>query len=77
MQDGSIEVAGKDISKVPVYKRNFGMVFQSYALFPHMTIFQNVAFGLKRKKLSTEEISEKTLSILKTTGFGGIERPDA
>lgn len=73
MQDGSIEVAGKDISKVPVYKRNFGMVFQSYALFPHMTIFQNVAFGLKRKKLSATEISEKTLSILKTTGLAELK----
>ncbi|HCD07433.1 MAG TPA: spermidine/putrescine ABC transporter ATP-binding protein [Lactobacillus sp.] len=69
MQEGSIIVAGGDISKVPVYKRNFGMVFQSYALFPHMTIFQNVAFGLKRKKLSKSEIFEKTLSILKTTGL--------
>ncbi len=69
IQGGSIKVAGNDISKVPVYKRNFGMVFQSYALFPHMTIFQNVAFGLKRKKLSKEVISEKTLNILKTTGL--------
>lgn len=73
MQDGSIEVAGKNISRVPVYKRNFGMVFQSYALFPHMTIFQNVAFGLKRKKLSKTEISEKTLSILETTGLADLK----
>lgn len=73
MQQGSIEVSGRDISKVPVYKRNFGMVFQSYALFPHMTIFQNVAFGLKRKKLSQAEISEKTLSILQTTGLAELK----
>lgn len=73
IQGGSIEVAGRDISKVPVYKRNFGMVFQSYALFPHMTIFQNVAFGLKRKKLSKTEISEKTLSILETTGLAELK----
>ncbi|MQS97687.1 ABC transporter ATP-binding protein [Companilactobacillus halodurans] len=73
MQTGSIKVSDKDISKVPVYKRNFGMVFQSYALFPHMTIFQNVAFGLKRKKLSKAEISEKTLSILQTTGLAELK----
>lgn len=73
IQTGSIEVSGRDISRIPVYKRNFGMVFQSYALFPHMTIFQNVAFGLKRKKLSKTEISERTLKILETTGLGELK----
>jgi len=73
IQKGSIEVAGKDISRVPVYKRNFGMVFQSYALFPHLTIFQNVAFGLKRKKLSKDIIEKRTLDILKTTGLSDLK----
>lgn len=50
--DGQVLVDGEDVGKVPVYKRNFGMVFQSYALFPHMTVFNNVAFGLKITGLS-------------------------
>jgi ABC-type spermidine/putrescine transport systems, ATPase components len=73
IQEGTIEVSGKDISKTPVHKRNFGMVFQSYALFPHMTIFQNIAFGLKRKKLSKEIIEKKTLEILEITGLKDLK----
>lgn len=48
--DGSIRIEGKDITKVPTHQRNVGMMFQSYALFPHMTVKQNVAFGLVVRK---------------------------
>ena len=48
---GDFILDGENLTKVPVHKRNFGLVFQSYALFPHLTVFDNVAFGLKIKKL--------------------------
>lgn len=70
--EGQILVNDKDVGKVPVYKRNFGMVFQSYALFPHMTVFNNVAFGLKMKKLSKNEIQKKVNQILKITGLSEL-----
>ena len=48
---GDLLFDGKDYTPVPLHKRNFGFVFQSYALFPHMNIFENVAFGLRRRNL--------------------------
>lgn len=70
--DGQVLVDGKDVGKVPVYKRNFGMVFQSYALFPHMTVFNNVAFGLKMKKMSKSDIQKRVDQILKVTGLSKL-----
>lgn len=64
---GSFIVDGDDLTKVPVHKRNFGMVFQSYALFPHMTVFDNVAFGLKNRKMDKNTIKEKVGRILEVT----------
>ncbi|WP_101138720.1 ABC transporter ATP-binding protein [Lactobacillus apis] len=69
---GQILVNGKDITKTPVYKRNFGMVFQSYALFPHLNVFDNVAFGLKMHKLPKQEINEKVSGILEMTGLSDL-----
>ena len=66
---GQILLNGKQITNIPVYKRNFGMVFQSYALFPHLNVFDNVAFGLKMHKVSKDEIKDKVTSILNTTGL--------
>ena len=70
--DGQVLVDGEDVGKVPVYKRNFGMVFQSYALFPHMTVFNNVAFGLKMKKMSKSDIQKRVDQILKITGLSKL-----
>ena len=56
---GKILVDGVDITNTPVEKRQIGMVFQSYALFPTMTVYENIAFGLKVKKLPKEEIRRK------------------
>lgn len=61
---GQILLNGKQITNIPVYKRNFGMVFQSYALFPHLNVFDNVAFGLKMHKVSKDEIKIKLLQSL-------------
>lgn len=63
----------EDYTKIPVHKRNFGLVFQSYALFPHLTVFDNVAFGLKMKKTSKKDIKadvEKILKLVDLDGFG-------
>ncbi len=56
---GTVSVRGVDITRTPIEKRNIGMVFQSYALFPTMTVYDNIAFGLKVKKMSKEDIDQK------------------
>ena len=60
---GSVFMNGQDITHVPIEKRNIGIVFQSYALFPTMTVHDNIAFGLKIKKLKKDEIEEKIKTI--------------
>ncbi|MEG0844404.1 MAG: ABC transporter ATP-binding protein [Romboutsia sp.] len=70
---GSIVVDNKNISNEKPKDRQVGMVFQSYALFPNMTVFENIAFGLKMKKLSKEEINEKVRNIIKIVDLGGKE----
>ena len=60
---GSVIVKGQDITHVPIEKRNIGIVFQSYALFPTMTVYDNIAFGLKIKKLKKDEIDKKVREI--------------
>ena len=59
---GTISIDGEDVSMVHPYQRDIGFVFQHYALFPHMTVFRNVAFGLRIRKLSKQEISERVLA---------------
>lgn len=67
--EGTFELEGEDLTKVPVHKRNFGMVFQSYALFPHLTIEENVGFGLKLRKENKEEIKQKVTEMLAICGL--------
>jgi putative spermidine/putrescine transport system ATP-binding protein len=61
------------IEKIPAEKREFGMVFQNYALFPHLSVFNNVAFGLELKKLAKQTIQEKVTRILKMVHLEGYE----
>ncbi len=61
---GEFILDGKNYTKIPVHKRKFGIVFQSYALFPHLSVYDNVAFGLKLQKLKKEEIKRKVEDIL-------------
>lgn len=61
---GEIYIGDKEVSRIPPNKRNVGMMFQSYALFPHMTVFENVAYGLKLKHMSQQEIKERVKSML-------------
>ena len=60
---GTVLMNGNDITHVPIEKRNIGIVFQSYALFPTMTVYDNIAFGLKIKKLGKKEIDSKVRTI--------------
>lgn len=60
---GKVYVGDKDVTNLPVEKRNIGMVFQSYALFPTMTVYDNIAFGMKVKKLSKSEIDKKVREV--------------
>lgn len=61
--NGSIVVDGQDITHKPIEQRNIGIVFQSYALFPTMTVYDNIAFGLKVKRLSHKEVDHKVMEI--------------
>lgn len=63
-QNGQVILGDKDYSKIPVHKRNFGIVFQTYALFPHLTVFENIAFGLKQQHMSKQVIERKVQDIL-------------
>ena len=63
---GTIFFGDKDITYVPPNKRNFGMVFQNYALWPHLSVYQNVEYGLKMRKLAKDEIESRTMEVLQT-----------
>ena len=70
---GEIYLDGEAINKIPPYKRGIGMVFQNYALFPHMTVYENLAFPLRVRKISKEDIDkkvDKALSMVSLSGFG-------
>jgi spermidine/putrescine transport system ATP-binding protein len=70
---GAIYLGGRDVTDLPPYKREVNTVFQSYALFPHLNVFENVAFGLKRQKVAGEETRKRTnemLELVDLPGFG-------
>ncbi|MFO7749171.1 MAG: ABC transporter ATP-binding protein [Desulfobacteraceae bacterium] len=71
--EGDIIVKGKRINDTPIHKRNLGMIFQNYALFPHKSIFDNVAFGLKYRNISKKEMKEKVLAALDMVRLPGVE----
>ncbi|AEH51174.1 ABC transporter ATP-binding protein [Pseudothermotoga thermarum] len=71
---GEILIDGVVVNDLPPNRRPTAMVFQSYALFPHMNVFQNVAYGLKNKRLPKEKIREKVLSMLAIVGLTGLEK---
>lgn len=71
--NGSIEVGGEEVTDLPPERRNFGMVFQHYALFPHMTVAQNVAFGLEKRTASRQESQQRIEEMLELVDLSGFE----
>ena len=72
--EGEILLNGKNIEKVPPYDRNTAMVFQEYALFPHMNVFDNVSYGLRVKKKSKDEIEKRVKQALALMQLEGMEK---
>jgi iron(III) transport system ATP-binding protein len=71
-QRGQLLIDGEEVSQVPPWKRNVGMVFQSYALWPHMTVAQNVAFGLEERKLPRPEVEARVRQALELVGLEAL-----
>ncbi|MFK5979951.1 MAG: ABC transporter ATP-binding protein [Rhizobiaceae bacterium] len=71
-RSGKIWIDGSDVTKIPANKRGIGLVFQSYALFPHLSAFENVAFGLRLKKMPKEEITSRVEQGLETVGLSHL-----
>ena len=73
IETGCVYISGRDVTVAPPAKRNFGIVFQSYALFPNLTVVQNIAYGLSRKKFTKAEIKAKVDGVIETVNLGGHE----
>lgn len=74
--EGEIKIAGKEITQTPPHKRPVNTVFQKYALFPHLNVFDNIAFGLKLKKISKQTIEKKVKAALRMVGMTDYEYRD-
>ncbi len=72
--EGRIELAGRDITREPPEKRPVNMVFQSYALFPHLSVFETVAFGLRRRRTPQPEVARRVGETLELVRLGGFDR---
>ena len=71
---GRIYLGDRDVGKLPSYKRDVNTVFQSYALFPHLSIFENIAFGLRRQGVKGDDLKRRTLDALELVGLAGLEK---
>lgn len=74
VSSGTILIAGQDVTYDPPYRRDTGMVFQNYALFPHMTVEQNIAFGLRMRKVKRTEIPGRVARVLNLIQLSGYEK---
>ncbi|MEM3486258.1 MAG: ABC transporter ATP-binding protein, partial [Candidatus Methanomethyliaceae archaeon] len=73
-ETGRVLIGGIEVTRVPANKRHTAMVFQSYALFPHMNVWHNIAYGLKIRKIKREEIVKKVNNMLELIGLCGLEK---
>jgi spermidine/putrescine transport system ATP-binding protein len=71
---GRVELGGADVTGLPPYRRDVNTVFQSYALFPHLSIHENVAFGLRRRRVGRDEIRRRVAAMLELVGLAGLGR---
>jgi spermidine/putrescine transport system ATP-binding protein len=71
---GTVYLGGRDVTDLPPYQRDVNTVFQSYALFPHLDVFENVAFGLRRKRVDKGEIQKRVMDSLRLVDLPGFER---
>jgi putative spermidine/putrescine transport system ATP-binding protein len=69
---GKIELGGKDLTRLPAHQRNIGLVFQNYALFPHLSVAENVAFGLKQRGISGEAKTKRVTAMLERVGLAHL-----
>ncbi len=69
---GSVRIGARDVTREPPYRRNLGLVFQNYALFPHLTVFENVAFGLRRRRVAEPELATRVGEALELVRLGGL-----
>jgi ABC-type Fe3+/spermidine/putrescine transport system ATPase subunit len=72
--EGEIRIGGADVSRLPPYKRDVNTVFQSYALFPHLSVLDNVAYGLKQRRLGRRERRQRALEMLDLVRLAGLEK---
>ncbi|WP_433349637.1 polyamine ABC transporter ATP-binding protein [Microtetraspora malaysiensis] len=72
--DGAVRLDGEDLLQIPAHRRPINLMFQSYALFPHMTVERNIAYGLEREKLPKKEIGERVAEVLETVGLSAHAR---
>jgi ABC-type Fe3+/spermidine/putrescine transport system ATPase subunit len=70
---GSVRIGGRDVTRLPLHARNIGMVFQKYALFPHMTVAQNIAFPLLQRGMAREQIRRAIAEVIGLVGLAGLE----
>ena len=73
---GVITFDGDDIAEIPVHQREFGLMFQDFALFPHLSVAKNIAYGLKRRGYNRSEIDRKVKSLLARVGLTGLDERD-
>jgi spermidine/putrescine transport system ATP-binding protein len=71
---GTVYLGGRDVTELPPYRRDVNTVFQSYALFPHLDVYENVAFGLHRKKVDKKDIADRVREVMNLVDLMGFER---
>jgi ABC-type Fe3+/spermidine/putrescine transport system ATPase subunit len=70
---GSVSIAGQDLTNLPPYRRDIGITFQKYALFPHLSVFDNIAFGLRQRRIGKTGLDQRVRTILPVLGLTGLE----